>query len=60
MKVGDKVLDDLTRKEHIIVKITEDKFGNKGIWIDSDYLEGGRHPWEITEIQQDGEKDEKV
>lgn len=49
-KEGDEVYDDLTRKISKIVKITVDKFGNKGIWLDNDYLDGGRHPWEISPV----------
>lgn len=49
--VGEKVLDDLTKKEHVILKITVDNNGNEGIWIDSLYLEGGRHPWELSKLE---------
>lgn len=58
--VGQKVKDDLTRKEHTVIGVEykHGKCGNPlencyhcwGIWIDSDYVGGGRHPWELTEI----------
>lgn len=49
-KVGDKVHDDLTGKEARIVRIETDSLGNVGIWLDSEYLAGGRHPWEVSEF----------
>lgn len=49
LKVGDIVHDDLTNCEVTVIKITKDKNGNIGIWLDHDYLDGGRHPWEISE-----------
>jgi len=49
-KEGDEVHDDLTRTVCKIVIITVDEFGNKGIWLDNGYLDGGRHPWEISPV----------
>lgn len=52
-KVGDTVKDDLTRKITTIKRIEHDKHGNSGIWlVDSSYLEGARHPWELTKIEK--------
>lgn len=48
LKVGDIVTDDLTQTRVKITKITQDDEGNVGIWVDNNYLEGGRYPWEIT------------
>lgn len=49
-KEGDEVYDDLTHNLSKVMKITVDEFGNKGIWLDNDYLDGGRHPWEISPV----------
>jgi len=59
--VGEKVKDDLTRKEHTIIGIsymngycgdkTTSHYHCWGIWIDSDYAGGARHPWELTKIK---------
>lgn len=59
--VGEKVKDDLTRKEHTVIGISykNGHCGDKkvshyhcwGIWIDSDYAGGARHPWELTKIK---------
>ena len=51
-QAGDLVHDDLTGKDCILTTIS---IGGEpshaiGYWIASDYLEGGRHPWEITKI----------
>jgi hypothetical protein len=61
-KVGDYVVDDLTLRVCKIAGIewAEGKsvahdgrivnhMGSIGIWLDNDYLDGGRHPWEISE-----------
>ncbi len=48
ISIGDEVHDDLTSKRSKIINITEDPKGNFGIWLDNDYLGGGRHPWEIS------------
>lgn len=59
--VGEKVMDDLTRELHLVIGISYknghcgDKKTNHyhcwGIWIDSSYLDGGRHPWELTKLK---------
>jgi hypothetical protein len=49
-QAGDLVRDDLTGKDAIITTISIDKNKNIGYWVNNDYLEGGRHPWEITKI----------
>jgi len=52
IKVGDEINDDLTSKKAKIKNITEDKNGNIGIWLeDESYLDGGRHPWDISKVQ---------
>jgi hypothetical protein len=56
MKIGDKVIDDLTKEETTIVELSTDKFGNTGVKVDSNYLEGWRHPWEVTEQERNCEK----
>lgn len=57
--IGDQVWDSLTKKKAKIIGINWEK-GKKnkndpreaagccGYWIDNDYLDGGRHPWEIN------------
>lgn len=47
-KVGDVVLDELTYGLVTILRIEKDGNGNIGYWVDSDFLDGGRHPWEIS------------
>lgn len=48
IKIDDVVIDDLTKKSAKVLKVWSDQYGNVGIQIDNDYLEGLRHPWEIT------------
>lgn len=48
VKIDDVVIDDLTKKSAKVLKVWSDQYGNVGIQIDNDYLEGLRHPWEIT------------
>jgi hypothetical protein len=61
-KVGDTVIDDLTSTLCKVVGIewADGKtigsdgrhykhYGCLGIWIDSPWADGGRHPWEISE-----------
>lgn len=47
-KVGDLVYDDLTGKIVKLLEINVDKYNKIGYKVDSDWLEGLRHPWEIT------------
>jgi hypothetical protein len=61
-KVGDTVIDDLTSTLCKVVGIEwadgktvgsdgrhYNHYGCLGIWIDSPWVDGGRHPWEISE-----------
>ena len=58
LDLGTRVVDDLTGEETTIIGV-EVSVGRTyraeyavvvvGYWVDSKYLEGGRHPWEITE-----------
>ena len=46
---GVRVRDDLDGgKIRVIRKVDYDEFGNAGVWLTSEYLDGGRHPWEIS------------
>jgi hypothetical protein len=64
-KIGQIVRDDLTGKTVTIERINIDTRGNVGLWVSSEYLDGGRHPWEVTteeemkwtshEVRADGE-----
>lgn len=51
-QAGDLVHDDLTGKDAIITTISIGDGPGKsiGYWVNNDYLEGGRHPWELTKI----------
>jgi hypothetical protein len=51
-QAGDLVHDDLTGTDVILTTITlgTDPVKTVGYWVANDYLEGGRHPWEITKI----------
>lgn len=61
-KVGDKVVDDLTMTVSTIVGVEwadgcvrnskgtkSNHYGCVAIWLDNEYLDGGRHPWEVSE-----------
>jgi len=50
MKIGDRVIDDLTGKVSVILEEFTETNGNKGYRIDNDYLKGYRFPWEIDMI----------
>lgn len=60
-QVGEEVHDDLTRTKCKVIGISymngycgnplENNYGCWGIWIDSDYCDGGRHPWELTKVE---------
>jgi hypothetical protein len=50
---GDTIHDDLTSQSAKIVRISSDNYGNRSYWLDNDYLDGGRHPWEISPIRGD-------
>lgn len=54
-QVGMTVRDDLTREICRIVQIKTDDQGNIGVWLDSKSQacpddDGGRFPWEISEV----------
>lgn len=57
IKVGDRVMDDLTNEIKTVISISKDRHGNVGIWLDSDYLGGGRHPWEVTLWEKEREEE---
>lgn len=48
LKVGAEVWDDLTGRRAKIRRIVVNPGQTAGIWLDDPYLEGGRHPWEIS------------
>ncbi len=61
-KVGDKVVDDLTMTVATVVGVEwadgavrtsqgskVNYYGCVAIWLDNEYLDGGRHPWEISD-----------
>ncbi len=48
ISVGSTVTDDLTGEYCQILSISYDVEGNVHIVLDSDYLQGLRHPWEIS------------
>jgi hypothetical protein len=54
-KIGQVVRDDLTGKTVTIERINIDTNGNVGLWVSSKYLDGGRHPWEVTTEEEMGE-----
>jgi hypothetical protein len=60
-RVGQRVRDDLTREEHTIIgvsyaegktnpdhKYNPNQMACWGVYIDSPYLDGARHPWEVS------------
>jgi len=59
-RVGEVVWDDLMRSEATVVGMDYSKgktpqgnhIGSWGIWLDNDWLGGGRHPWEITRLKE--------
>jgi hypothetical protein len=51
VSVGDSVHDDLTGKTHKVIRLKHDtQRNNVGIWLDSEYLDGERHAWEISKL----------
>lgn len=52
IKVGDTIWDDLQSKPAKIARITNSGPTDAiGIWLEDDsWLGGGRHPWEISEV----------
>lgn len=53
LRVGDTVWDDLTGTKAKVTRISVSTSEPQtvGIWLDSEYLDGGRHPWEISLIR---------
>ena len=49
-KIGSFVHDDLTSKDVLLFNVTFGKDKTIGYWVNDDYLEGGRHPWELSQI----------
>lgn len=49
-QASELVRDELTAQDAIITTISIDKNNNVGYWVNNDYLEGGRMPWEISKI----------
>jgi hypothetical protein len=49
-KIGEQVHDDLTSKDVVVLNVTLGNNKTVGYWVNSDYLEGGRHPWELSKI----------
>jgi hypothetical protein len=47
------VFDDLTGKKVTILDAFTDKSGNVGYRVDSEYLLGGRLPWELTKLSNE-------
>lgn len=45
---GETVWDDLTGTNARVLRVEADEFGNIGVWLENDYLGGGRFPWEIS------------
>ena len=63
--IGEEVYDDLTREICKVVGLSFEigrcdpynpnvsSVGCWGIWIDSEWLKGARHPWEITKLTEE-------
>lgn len=61
--VGERVHDDLTNKETTVIGVSyhngytnNNRLRNAchtvGYWVDNDYLDGGRHPWELSKLRR--------
>ncbi len=51
--IGEMVHDDLTNTDAVVMNVTlgtDPRTKTVGYWVNGDYLEGGRHPWEISKI----------
>ena len=48
--IAEMVYDDLTGKDAVVMNITLGKDKTVGYWVNGDYLDGGRHPWELSKI----------
>ena len=51
LRVGDEVWDDLTYTKARVVRIQVNAGQTAGIWLDNDWVGGGRHPWEISRLR---------
>lgn len=49
-KIGEKVWDDLTNQEVIIVEIFKEPNKVEGYRVNNNWLDGLRHGWEISPI----------
>jgi hypothetical protein len=49
-RVGQKIIDDLTQQECSVLGVSLGDNSTLGYLIDSAYLDGRRHPWELTKI----------
>ncbi|HEY2525794.1 MAG TPA: hypothetical protein VGI29_12095 [Candidatus Binataceae bacterium] len=47
-EAGETVWDNLTGRNAKILRVDMDEFGNVAVWLEGDYLGGGRFPWEIS------------
>jgi len=66
--VGEEVYDDLTQKICKVIGLSYEigrtdpdhpgvsSIGCWGIWIDSPWVDGGRHPWEVTKLTDEMRK----
>lgn len=67
-KVGDMVIDDLTNELVEVVGLEwamgktvgpdgrhRNHMGSLGVWVSNPWLDGGRHPWEISDPLTDKE-----
>lgn len=52
IQVGDTIFDDLTGKNAKVIKLTQEDH-LIGIWLENDWLGGGRHPWEVSRKKED-------
>ena len=57
-KIGDSVFDDLTSEVVVIVKVDIDTRGNLGYFVNHGYLGGGRHPWEVSSLEDQNKEKE--
>ena len=48
LKPDTVVWDDLTRSPALIVRVDYDEWGNAGVYLSTNYLDGGRFPGEIS------------
>jgi len=51
LRVGDEVWDFLTSGYAKVLRIESNANQTEGIWLDNEYVGGGRHPWEISTLR---------